>query len=982
MKCTTQVLPALAGLLFFALNTMAKNPPQPELSQTTQSLCFIENKGQVHDQQQHPRNDIHFRMSAQKGLNLFIGNGKLEYQWSKPAEQDKSKTGTDSDIFPESGSASGEIRYDLYRLDIQLLDVNPKAKVITAGPQKFYERYYTNNTNPSGHIAHSCKKIIYQDIYPNIDWVLYVSNTSNTPTSTVKKAKGSSSISVPGEQLKYDFIVHPGGDPSAIKMQYSGTHSLSLQKDGSILAATPMGTLNEYAPVSYTTSGAAVGSRFVLYDNVLSFNIAPYNGTLIIDPALEWATYMGGTEVERSFSPVIDKHGAVYITGSTSSLANIATTGAHQVSYGGGSDVNGADAYLSRFHPDGTPDWSTYYGGTAIDAGKALGCDTAGNIYLAGTTQSSTGIATAGSYKPAKTGTAARYDAFLIKMDSTGQRLWGTYYGGLQNEGNSSLALACDKSGYIYMTGNTQSTDAIATTGAHQSTLAGGHDVFLCRFQASGQLDWSTYYGGNQEEQAWAMVTDDAGMVYLGGYTQSAAGMTTTNTWQPTLAGAQDAFLSKFNTAGQRIWATYYGGTSIDRAYGLTLGRTGKLYLAGATSSSAGIATATAYQPAIADLTNGDGFVAGFDTMGTYLWGTYYGGTGADVCYAAAPGPDGGVYLSGNTNSPSGIASAGSLQPLPAGGYDYLIASFDSAGNKLWGSYYGGSGDEAGGYLSAGYDHHIYLTGQTNSGAGIATNGAWQTTLNGDYDIALVKISDCIPPPAPVTIVGPVQLCAGAAADYFVEPADSAVQYSWIIPDGWQGTPGNDTCHLTAGNSNATLKVLGLSVCGAASDTQSVLITVLPIPAPAILINNYILSLGQAYSSYQWIFNGTDLPGETGPTHIALQNGLYSVRVSDNNGCTGTATEITVSGITSVNGANTENDISVYPNPANEKLHIYSPLAGTMQLFTADGRSYATPCVLSVGHNTLNTESMPAGIYWLKIRTSKTQTIRRITIRH
>lgn len=982
MKCTLQVLPALAGLMFFALNTTAKHKPKPERTQPAQNLLFIENKGQVRNQHEQPRNDIQFRMAAQKGLNLFIGHGKLEYQWSKPAEQPNATASGGHDLLRESGSEPEPVDYELYRMDIQLLGADPKAKVITADPRRFRERYYTGNSTPSGSTAHSYKKIIYQNIYPNIDWVLYISNPSHTQTSTLKMPKGSSPKAAPGELLKYDFVVHPGGDPSAIKIQYSGMHTLALQKDGSLLAETPMGVLSEHAPVSYTTSGKAVASGFLLSGNVLSFHIAPYSGTLIIDPALEWGTYMGGTDVERSFTPVIDKHGAVYITGSTSSITNIATTGAHQVSYGGGTDVNGGDAYLSRFGPDGTPDWITYYGGSAIDAGKALSCDTAGNVYLAGTTQSATGIATAGSYKSAKTGTAARYDAFLIKMDSTGQRLWGTYYGGLQNEGNSSLALACNRSGYIYMTGNTQSTDAIATTGAHQSTLAGGHDVFLCRFNTAGQLDWSTYYGGNQEEQAWAMVTDNAGMVYLAGYTQSTAGMATANTWQATLAGGQDAFLAKFNTTGQRIWSTYYGGPSIDRAYGLTLGHTGRLYLTGATSSSTGIASAAAYQPALADVTNGDGFLAGFDTTGIRLWGTYYGGTGADIGYAAAPGPEGGVYLSGSTNSTSAITSPGAFQPLPAGGYDFFIARFDTTGNKIWGSYYGGSGDEAGGYLCAGYDHNIYLTGQTNSGAGIATNGAWQNTLNGDYDIALVKISDCIPPSLPATVSGPIQLCAGSAADYYILPADSTVQYSWIIPGGWQAVADNDTCHLTAGNSNASLKVVALSTCGAASDTQSLAITVLPIPTPAILNNNYILSLGQVYSSYQWVFNGVNLPGANGATHNAVQNGVYSVKVSDTNGCTGTAAEITVSGITSVNDVPAEDDLVVYPNPANEILHLYCPVSGTAQLFTAEGRSCSSQVRLSPGHHTFNTASMPAGIYWIKVRTSKTQTVKSITVRH
>jgi hypothetical protein len=131
-------------------------------------------------------------------------------------------------------------------------------------------------------------------------------------------------------------------------------------------------------------------------------------------------------------------------------------------------------------------------------------------------------------------------DGFLVKFDSNGLRQWGTYYGG-PNE-DIGYSCATDASGNVYMSGGTQSTSGIATSGAHQTTI---NDAFLVCFNSSGVRQSGTYYGGIKN----VCTTDASGNVYMTGYTQSNSGIATTGAHQAVNgnSGYSDAFLVKFN---------------------------------------------------------------------------------------------------------------------------------------------------------------------------------------------------------------------------------------------------------------------------------------------------------------------------------------------------------------------------------------------------------------------------------------------------
>src|SRR5690606_32005933 len=225
-----------------------------------------------------------------------------------------------------------------------------------------------------------------------------------------------------------------------------------------LVATTPMGSITEQAPYSYVSgTQQAVASAYKLEEDVLRFNIAPYSGTLVIDPQLDWATYYGDVASDEGLGIGTDATGNVYMTGQTNSSTNIATAGAHQTNHGGGSE----DGFIVKFSTTGVRLWGTYYGGTNLDWTHDLVCNTSGDVYVAGHTYSATGIATPGSFQPTYSSSTNVYDAFLVKFNSSGTRLWGTYYGDVGHDWAQGLAL--DPSGNIYMTGHTLNSLNLAT---------------------------------------------------------------------------------------------------------------------------------------------------------------------------------------------------------------------------------------------------------------------------------------------------------------------------------------------------------------------------------------------------------------------------------------------------------------------------------------------------------------------------------------
>ncbi len=325
----------------------------------------------------------------------------------------------------------------------------------------------------------------------------------------------------------------------------------------------------------------------------------------------QWGTYYGGSTLEILNFCATDATGNVYLAGATnSSVTAIATLGSHQSVFGGD-----FDAFLVKFNSSGVRQWGTYYGDFGDEWGQACAIDAIGNVYLAGfTTSSGTAIATLGSHQPA-IGLGGDYDAFLVKFNSSGVRQWGTYYGEISSDSGNSCAV--DATGNVYLAGRTNSGStgiAVATTGSHQSTIGGGYDAFLVKFNSSGVRQWGTFYGGIGYDEVASCSIDATNNIYLTGRTSSSiTAISSIGSHQSAYGGGtDDAFLVKFNSSGVRQWGTYYGGTGNDYGSSCAADPTGNVYLAGTTTSSVtSISTIGCHQSAFGG--NYDAFLVKFN---------------------------------------------------------------------------------------------------------------------------------------------------------------------------------------------------------------------------------------------------------------------------------------------------------------------------------------------------------------------------------
>jgi len=389
--------------------------------------------------------------------------------------------------------------------------------------------------------------------------------------------------------------------------------------------------------------------------------------------------------------------------------------------------------------PNPNLDWGTYYGGSDGDYGNEISCDVNGNVFVTGWTLSTTGIATSGTHQETSSGNS---DAFVVKFNSAGVRQWGTYYGGSWAE--EGIGISCDVNGNVFVIGETSSTNGIATSGAHQKAYAGGNnDAFVVKFNSNGVRQWGTYYGGIDSDYGNGISCDAGGNVFVTGWTESPNGIATSGAHQYIHAGAgkldNDAFVIKFNSNGVRQWGTYYGGNDNDYGIGIFCDGNGNVFVTGNTSSSTGIATSGAHQETYAG--GEDAFVVKFNSNGVRQWGTYYGGRYLCKGNGISCDGNGNVYVTGYTESTTGIATSGSHQETYGDDYDAFVVKFNSAGVRQWGTYYGGSGWDEGYGISCDVNGNVFVIGGTQSTNEIATSGAHQETYASHSDAFVVKFN-------------------------------------------------------------------------------------------------------------------------------------------------------------------------------------------------------------------------------------------------
>jgi hypothetical protein len=369
--------------------------------------------------------------------------------------------------------------------------------------------------------------------------------------------------------------------------------------------------------------------------------------------------------------------------------------------------------------------WGTYVGGSDVEYAYGCAVDNYKRSSIAGCTYSTNNIATTGAHQ---TNYVADEDGFVSSFAEWGTRRWSTYLGGSLDD----VAYACEATpgGEVIIGGSAKSTTGITTSGAHQSTHGDAgtfSDGFVSKFDTSGVLVWSTYLGGSWQDEVKAIAQDTAGNLYITGFTQSSDNISTPGAYNPNYNGSKDVFLIKMSGNGSVLWGTYFGDANDEEATGIAV-RNGKVALTGITNSTSNIASMGAHQSILQGPK--DIFVTVFDISGQLDWATYYGGTLTEEGGGVALDSIGNVYVSGTTWSSSNISTTGAFQSSFKGRVtDAFLVKFSPQGQRIWGTYYGGLGNDEALYCHVDPFGDIYFGGTTASSSDIASSNGYKTFI-------------------------------------------------------------------------------------------------------------------------------------------------------------------------------------------------------------------------------------------------------------
>jgi len=436
-----------------------------------------------------------------------------------------------------------------------------------------------------------------------------------------------------------------------------------------------------------------------------------------------WSKKFGGSYDEIVNSVSIDSSGNVYMTGGF---------GSSTIDFGGGALTNanagGADIFLARFDSNGNHKWSKRFGGIGWDEGNSISVDSSGNVYITGYFWSSTIDFGGGALT-----NAGNDDIFLARFDSNGNHKWSKRFGGIDDEGASSVSV--DSSGNVYITGNFNGSTIDFGGGA--LTNAGSFDIFLARFDSNGNHKWSKRFGGSSYDIGSSVSVDSSGNVYITGkFTSSTidfgGGALINDGPCDEYSCRTDIFLAKFDSNGNHKWSKRFGGSGDDFGSSVSVDSSGNVYITGGSGSS----TVDFGGGAL----NGPGiFLAKFDSDGKHLWSkSFVGGTGSSVSVDSS----GNVYITGGFGSSTVDFGGGAFTNAggSCGSYpcpDIFLAKFDSNGNHKWSKSFGGGDYDLGTSVSVDSSGNVYGAG-IFSGSNVDFGGCPLSSAGGS-DIYLIK---------------------------------------------------------------------------------------------------------------------------------------------------------------------------------------------------------------------------------------------------
>jgi gliding motility-associated-like protein len=655
------LLPAGIG---YAITLGSENETRP-------SLSFIENKSQW-----EPR--VLFRANLPSG-SLFLERNAFTYlliDFSGLSGCHHGQTGTE----PAHSEAFEEHRVNCHAIRMHFLGSDKDVGVSAYHKRKEYYNYYLGD-DPSkwSSRVHLYNEVNYTSLYPGID--MKVGNIH--------------------QSLKYEFILKPNADARLIRLQYSGADHLQI-RDGSLIIKNSVQDIMEMIPVAYQVidgDSLVVPCEYKISRDIVQFSFpSGYNVhyPLVIDPVVVASTYAGASGATTwGHTATYDTEGNIYTGARSFGYGYPATTGAFQMTFGGGE----TDAAISKFDPDGSDlIWASYLGGSGSDFSHSLVTNENNELFVYGSTSSVNFPHTTGCFQA---NCAGAYDIFVTHFNESGTALIGsTYVGGGQNDGQNALyinygdefrgEIILDNSGNPCVASFSSSTNFPTTPGAYDESYNGAQDGVVFKLTADlTQMVWSTYLGGSQNDAAYGLKLNVVDMVYVTGGTQSSDFPNTTWVLNPTYqGGTHDGFICIFQPdMSSMISGTFFGTPAQDVCFFIQMDDNNDVYVFGQSTGSMAVSPGCYGNPGSPQ------FIAKLDqTLNAVMWQTVFGSGNAsnkisptaflvDVCRN--------IYAAGWGSTTGFPVSTDAVQPTTDGKDFYLLALEENATALLYATFYG-----------------------------------------------------------------------------------------------------------------------------------------------------------------------------------------------------------------------------------------------------------------------------------------------------
>jgi hypothetical protein len=512
--------------------------------------------------------------------------------------------------------------------------------------------------------------------------------------------------------------------------------------------------------------------------------------------------------------------------------------------------------------------------------------------------------------------------------------LWSHSTG--NSDAEQGTDIATDVNGNVYVTGFFQSASiTIGSVMLTNSGPSGTPDIFLAKYDSSGNFIWAKSAGGNYYDKAFSVATDAIGNIYVTGYFYSPTISFGSVSLSNLTAGSSEIFLAKYNVNGNLVWAKSAGGTFNDVSYSTATDAYGNIFIAGS-FESASLNFGTLSIPN-SGTPYSEIFIAKYDSSGTIRWARAEGSVFQDYGLGVAADVSGNVFLTGNFQSTS--VTFGSTTLVLTGGNNFFIAKYDSAGAIMWARTTGGNSYDYGNAVTTDNGGNVFVTG------GFANNAI---------------------------VFGTDTLTNSGQDDIFITKFDGSGNVLWArSAGGTNDENGTDIDADAAGNVYVTGQFFSSSISFGA--------TVLTNAGN----NDVIIAKLDGAGNSIWANSagGTDIESGNGISVFANDD-AYVTGVFNSSSVNFGGTSVVNSGgsdmflarygilFVGINEVANETAVTLYPNPATKEISIGSTgKVESMEIFGISGNKIISQNYPSIKRTlTLDVSGLLPGIYFLKLK--------------